>query len=202
MLLPPATLPLADAELHLHPDWLSGAQADALLAHACTALPWSVHRIRMFGRLVDSPRLSAWIGDAGARYRYSGTTFDPAPWTPPLQALRMRLQDELGVAFNSVLANRYRDGRDAMGWHRDDEPELGPAPLIASISLGATRRFLLRRVARPAPGVARDRHALDLDHGSLLVMAGGTQRHWQHALPRTAREVGTRVNLTFRAIAG
>jgi alkylated DNA repair dioxygenase AlkB len=94
-----------------------------------------------------------------------------------------------------VLANRYRDGRDAMGWHSDDEPELGPAPVIASVSLGASRRFVLKHRDDPAQKLA-----LELDHGSLLVMAGATQRHYKHALPRTARPVGERINLTFRHI--
>ncbi|HBK45083.1 MAG TPA: alpha-ketoglutarate-dependent dioxygenase AlkB, partial [Xanthomonadaceae bacterium] len=100
-----------------------------------------------------------------------------------------------GADFNSVLANRYRDGRDAMGWHSDDEPELGPQPLIASLSLGAARRFAFRHRSDPAL-----RLALTLGHGDLLLMAGATQSHYRHALPRTARPVGERVNLTFRRI--
>ena len=130
----------------------------------------------MFGREVDSPRLSCWIGDPEAVYTYSRTRFVPHPWPASLLPLRERLSDELGVAFNSVLANLYRDGRDRMGWHSDDEPELGPRPVIASVSLGATRRFSLK----PRAGGA-SRH-LDLPHGSLLVMAGDTQAAWRHAL--------------------
>lgn len=149
----------------------------------------------MFGRWVDSPRLSCWIGDAGASYRYSGQSFEPHPWPDALLPLRGRLRQELGIDFNSVLANLYRDGRDAMGWHSDDEPELGPEPVIASVSLGAARRFVLRR---------RDDHTVRkefrLEPGSLLVMRGNSQRDWQHALPRTAKPVGPRINLTFRRI--
>ncbi|TMN19284.1 alpha-ketoglutarate-dependent dioxygenase AlkB [Pseudoxanthomonas sp. X-1] len=184
-----------DAMLALRAHWLAPDDAWALQQQLSETLPWSIHRIRLFGRWVDSPRLSCWIGDAQAVYRYSGQTFAPHPWTEALAALRDRLRGELGVPFNSVLANLYRDGRDAMGWHSDDEPELGAEPVIASLSLGAARRFVLRR---------RDDHAvkqaLVLEPGSLLVMRGACQRDWQHALPRTAKPVGPRLNLTFRHI--
>lgn len=188
-------IPLAGARVSLDPHWLPTDQADALLVALMRAVPWEVHRIRLFGREHASPRLSCWIGDPGARYRYSGTLFEPHPWPPELAAVRERLSEALGSRFNSVLANRYRDGSDTMGWHSDDEPELGPEPLIASLSLGATRRFLLRHRAEPSR-----RLALELAHGSLLVMSGRTQRFYRHALPRTRRPVGERVNLTFRRI--
>ncbi len=187
---------LPGARLQLARGWMSAAEAGALMQVLRDGLPWEVHHIRLFGREVPSPRLSCWIGDPDAVYRYSGTRFSPHPWTAGLSALRQRLQVELGQPFNSVLANRYRDGRDAMGWHSDDEPELGPEPLIASLSLGAVRRFVLRR--RGDPG---RRLALELEPGSLLLMGGTTQRHWKHALPRTTRPVGERINLTFRQLA-
>ncbi|WP_449465796.1 alpha-ketoglutarate-dependent dioxygenase AlkB family protein [Stenotrophomonas humi] len=178
------------------PNWLQPAEADALLQTLREEVPWEVHRIRMFGRWVDSPRLSCWVGDPQAHYRYSGADFVPRPWPPALLPLRERLQQTCAAPFNSVLLNRYRDGRDSMGWHSDDEPELGERPVIASLSLGATRRFLLRR---------RDDNALTteflLAHGDLLVMAGDTQRFHQHALPKTARPLGERINLTFRQIS-
>lgn len=184
-----------DAELRIARGWLAPAAAARLMDALLGEVPWDVHRIRMFGREAASPRLSCWIGDADAAYRYSGTRFLPHPWLPALLPLRERLQGELERPFNSVLANRYRDGRDAMGWHSDDEPELGARPLIASLSLGATRRFLLKH--RRAPDA---RLAVELEPGSLLLMAGDTQRHWKHALPRTTRPVGERINLTFRHV--
>ena len=193
MPLRPLTLP--DAELAFDPQWLAAADADALLAALREAVPWEVHRIRLFGREHASPRLSCWIGDPDASYRYSGTRFEPHPWSPVLDPVRKRLAAELGIGFNSVLANRYRDGRDAMGWHSDNEAELGPAPVIASLSLGATRRFVLKHRVDPARKLA-----IELPHGSLLVMAGATQQHYRHGLPRTARPVGERINLTFRRI--
>lgn len=193
MELKPLLLPGAD--VGFDPHWLPRAEADALFAQLLQAVPWEVHRIRLFGREVDSPRLSCWIGDPDARYRYSGTLFEPRPWPAALLPVRQRLDEALGVAFNSVLANRYRDGRDAMGWHRDAEPELGPRPVIASLSLGAARRFNLK-----GSGADACKLSLDLAHGSLLVMRGETQANYRHALPRTARPVGERINLTFRRI--
>ena len=193
--MPLRPLPLADATLAFDAAWLRAEEADACFAALRTGLPWSVHRLRLFGRDVDAPRLSCWVGDAGAAYRYSGVRFEPLPWTPTLAGLRERLQRELGVAFDSVLANLYRDGRDGMGWHSDDERELGAEPVIASVSLGATRRFVLKHRQDPAR-----RLALDLPHGSLLVMSGATQARYRHALPKTTRVAGERINLTFRRV--
>ena len=187
-------LPLPDAEVLLDPKWMPASEASALLAALVSNVPWETHRIRLFGREVDSPRLSCWIGDPGARYRYSGTLFEPHPWPDALLPVRERLSHALDHPIDSVLANRYRDGRDGMGWHRDDEPELGSRPVIASLSLGATRRFSLKSID------GAHRLALDLPHGSLLVMRGRTQERYRHALPKTARAVGERVNLTFRRI--
>ncbi|MFC3551491.1 alpha-ketoglutarate-dependent dioxygenase AlkB family protein [Lysobacter cavernae] len=188
-------LPLDDAALAFDPHWLAPDEADALRQALHVRIAWEVHSIRLFGREVASPRLSCWIGDPGTAYRYSGVVFEPRPWPAALQPVRERLAQALGGDFNSVLANRYRDGRDAMGWHSDDEPELGPAPVIASLSLGATRRFALKHRQRP-----EQRLTLDLPNGSLLVMSGPTQRCYRHALPRTARPVGERLNLTFRRL--
>ncbi|WP_017174443.1 alpha-ketoglutarate-dependent dioxygenase AlkB family protein [Xanthomonas phaseoli] len=187
---------LPGAQIRWQRGWLDAAQADALLQTLLAQVRWEVHRIRMFGRVVDSPRLSSWIGDADASYRYSGTRFAPQPWLDALQPARARLQAETGHPFNSVLVNRYRSGSDAMGWHSDDEPELGGQPLIASVSLGATRRFAFKHRDDAAL-----KQTLELGHGDLLVMSGDTQRYYKHALPRTARPVGERINLTFRQIA-
>lgn len=188
-------LHLPDARVHWHRHWLAATDADALQRTLREEVPWEVHRIRMFGRQVDSPRLSCWMGDPAARYRYSGTDFVPAPWHPALVPLHEQLAAFCGTFFNSVLLNRYRDGDDGMGWHSDNEPELGPAPLIASLSLGAERRFLLRQRKDPAR-----KAELVLGHGDLLVMAGTTQSHYQHALPKSTRVQAERINLTFRLI--
>jgi alkylated DNA repair dioxygenase AlkB len=194
---------LPDADVRVARAWLAPADADALFAALMDQVRWEVHRIRMYGREIDSPRLSSWIGDPGTGYVYSRVRFEPNPWPPALAALRPRIDAAAGTPMDSVLANLYRDGRDAMGWHADDEPALGPRPVIASLSLGAPRRFVFRR--RPPRGERPPvstlaRHELELPHGSLLLMAGDTQAHWHHALPRTARPVGPRINLTFRRL--
>lgn len=195
-------LPLDDAELAFAPAWLSPAQALVLFEALQAAIAWDVHRIRLFGRELDSPRLSCWIGDPGASYVYSGARFEPQPWPAALAPIRARLRKEVGIDFNSVLANLYRDGRDHMGWHSDDEPELGARPVVASVSLGATRRFAFKRKTGPGSpaDAAGSRRVLALPSGSLLLMQGDTQRHYKHALPRTARQVGARINLTFRRV--
>lgn len=185
---------LPGAYVTFAPRWLAREEADRLLSLLRNELPWEVHRIRMFGRVVDSPRLSTWIGDEDATYRYSGTRFAPHPWTPVLSMLRDRVAEACGATFNSVLANLYRDGSDRMGWHSDDEPELGPEPLIASVSLGAERTFRFRAKAGGEPV------AIELTHGSLLRMAGATQHLYKHELPARKRIGGPRINLTFRNI--
>lgn len=190
-------LPLPGAELSLWPQWLHRAKADALLAELQATIPWETHRIRIYGREVDSPRLSRWIGDDDATYVYSRTRFEPRPWTPLLTALRERVEVACDTRFNSVLANLYRNGHDSMGWHSDNELELGPQPVIASLSLGAVRRFRLK--PRRAEN-GRDVHVIELGHGSLLRMAGDTQRLYLHDLPKTSASVGPRLNLTFRQI--
>lgn len=188
-------LDLIDASVRYVPKFLSTAEADALLATLSTEIDWQQHDITLFGKTYAQPRLIAWHGDAGANYRYSGTNFAPAPWTPALSDLRRRLASEIGV-FNSVLVNLYRDHRDSMGMHADDEAELGPEPLIASISLGAVRPFVMKHRQRPAEPTVR----VPLAHGSLLTMSGTTQRYWKHGLPKRTRAHGPRINLTFRHV--
>jgi len=181
------------------PSFLAEPEADRVLRRLWRELDWSQREITLFGRRVLQPRLVAWYGDPEAVYSYSGLTLEPLPWHPLLRQMRQRLERFSGHRFNSVLANAYRDGRDSMGWHSDDEPELGPAPAIASLSLGATRRFLLRP-KRSGGGGRRASLALTLGHGSLLMMQGDSQQRFQHALPRTQRPVGLRINLTYRLV--
>ncbi len=186
---------LPGASVGYLPDWLRAPDAEAAFDALMSEVPFSQHRVRMFGRELPAPRLSAWIGDPGAAYRYSRVRHEPLPWTPTLQALRERLQEDLGCAFNSVLVNRYRSGADSMGWHADDEAELGAEPVIASVSLGATRSMRFRsRTPNPI------RQSLALEHGSLLLMAGQTQALYQHAVDKTRAPVAERINLTFRLI--
>lgn len=188
-------LELADAEVTHLPRALARDVADECFRQLRREVDWQQEEIVLFGvkRLV--PRLVAWYGDAGAVYRYSGVEHRPLPWIAPLAELKDLAESLSGQSFNSVLLNLYRDGRDGMGWHADDEPELGPHPVIASFSLGATRRFRMRHRRHRSQVVA-----IDLEHGSLLLMQGATQHHWLHALPKTARPAGERINLTFRLV--
>jgi len=194
-------LHLPGADLLFDPRWLPGPAADKLFKTlrdpVQAGIDGEVHRLKIFGREVDSPRLSRWIGDPGASYRYSGVRFEPSSWPRALTVVRKAVNAAAGEEFNSVLANLYRDGNDTMGWHADDEPELGAQPIIASLSLGAPRKFVLKS---RAPGGGR--LELQLSHGSLLVMRGDTQKNYKHALPRTKKASGERINLTFRRIYG
>jgi len=170
-------IPLPDADVRYAAAWLAHDEADDWFARLLDEIDWERHRLRV----------------------YSRSRFEPRPWTPALLRLRERVEHACGARFNSVLANLYRDGADAMGWHSDDERELGSQPVIASVSLGAERRFRFRRrvprgMRSPPPAV------LTLAHGSLLCMAGETQHRYQHDLPRCAGLSGARINLTFRLI--
>lgn len=187
------TLPPA-GRLILHEGFLNADRATELMQELLVSLSFEQRPIRMFGRQVLQPRLTAFHGDAGIAYRYSGQTMEAQPWGSVLAAIRDRLQPLCGLRFNSVLCNFYRDGRDSMGWHADDEPELGQNPVIASVSLGAWRRFMLKSRAEG------QRLEYSLGNGSLLIMAGDCQHHWVHQVPRTARPVGERMNLTFRTV--
>ena len=147
----------------------------------------------LFGRRIKQPRLVAWAGDL--EYRYSGQTLEARPWGSALATVRARVNEHTGVAFNHVLLNRYRDGNDSMGLHADDEPELGREPSVASVSLGATRRFVLV----PRRG-SSGRVEIPLEHGSLLVMRGACQREYRHGIPKGPKAVAERVSLTFRML--
>jgi alkylated DNA repair dioxygenase AlkB len=182
------------------PDFLEPAEAEQCLSSLWRELAWAQREITLFGRGVMQPRLTAWYGEPEAHYSYSGLAHDPLPWHPLLLELKGRVEAHTGRHFNSVLANAYRDGRDSMGWHSDDEKELGPRPVIASLSFGATRRLLLRQRNRTR-GERSKSIALVLEPGSLLLMKGDSQQQFQHALPRTRRDIGLRINLTYRLVA-
>jgi alkylated DNA repair dioxygenase AlkB len=180
--------------VRFEPDWLDVTEADALFHELRNGVAWSQGTITMFGRELLEPRLTAWFGDAD--YTYSGRTVRASPWPSFLASLRERVERVAEASFNAVLLNLYRDGRDSMGLHSDDEPELGPDPMIASVSLGAARKFVLvpkRKSARRRGG-----YELELPHGSLLVMTGACQRHYRHGVPKQPGVARERINLTFR----
>ncbi|MCQ4281193.1 alpha-ketoglutarate-dependent dioxygenase AlkB [Pseudomonas stutzeri] len=186
---------LADADLRYFPRWVDADLADEWLSDLSAQTPWSQPQIKLYGRSIAVPRLVAWYGDADAHYRYSGFTHEPLAWTPLLADIRQRVQQQVDRHLNGVLLNYYRDGQDAMGWHSDDERELGQQPLVVSLNLGATRRFDFRR-----KGTSRIEYSISLEHGSLLVMSGLTQHYWQHQIARTRKVRAPRLNLTFRQI--
>lgn len=187
----PRRMPLDGGDVVYHPAPALGAMPDTLLAALRSEIPWEQRTIRIQGREIPQPRLTAWLGTV--RYRYSGIDHEPRPFTPVLEGLRQRLQAITDASYNSVLCNLYRHGRDSIGMHADDEPELGSQPTIASLSFGATRTFDLRR--RDKAG--RTLH-IPLEHGSLLVMSGDTQKYWLHGIAKVQHPVGERLNLTFR----
>lgn len=187
-------IPVPDGTLTLDQQFLNTDQADTLYQQLSQELNWRQDSIRMFGRIVTIPRLQVFQGEPGIRYRYSGLTLETESWHPAINALRQEIEQVCGYRFNSVLINFYRNGQDGMGWHSDDEPELGPNPTIASVTLGQPRRFLLRHKSDKAI----PQQELLPEHGSLLIMANQLQHHWQHSIPKTKRIMQGRINLTFR----
>lgn len=186
-------LPLENAEVDYIPAFFSKDEADRIYAALLEELAWHQGDVYVFGKWHKTPRLQAWHGDSSLTYRYSGKSLTTEPWSDTLNEIRLRLK-EYGFEPNAVLANQYRDGNDKMGWHSDDEPELGRNPIILSLSFGAVRDFDFRHKK------TKEIYRISLEHGSLLVMQGATQRFWQHQLPQRKRENHPRINLTFRTI--
>lgn len=181
--------------LTYYPGFFSKVVADGYFETLTTQLQWEIEHYKMFGKMVAAPRLLAWYGDTNIKYRYSGLDHIASEWTQALINIKIALETKLSHGFNSVLANFYRDGQDSMGWHADDENELGSNPMIASLSFGASRIFSLRTIERP-----RKSMKILLEHGSLLVMHGPTQHYWQHAILKTKKCLEPRINLTFRQV--
>jgi alkylated DNA repair dioxygenase AlkB len=169
---------------------------ETLLARLIAETSWRADPIKVWGKVYMQPRLMAWYGDTGKSYMYSGRLYEPYPWTPLLLALKDCVEQACHHTFNSVLLNYYRDGHDSMGFHSDNEPELGRIPVIASLSLGETRTFVLKHKSNKALKPIR----LKLNDGSLLLMSGELQTYWQHGIPKETKPCGARVNLTFRSI--
>lgn len=181
--------------LQYHPSVFTQSESYELFTLLTERIDWRQEAIFIYGRKVLTPRLTAWYGDHGAVYKYSGVAFDPLPWTDELLQIKSKAEILAGTSFNSVLLNFYRDGNDSMGWHSDDEPELGRDPIIASVNFGEARRFDLRLKADHK----QKQHIL-LEDGSILVMKGDLQHYWQHQVAKSAKVKGPRINLTFRMI--
>ncbi len=182
-----------DGSAILFPEFLSEDQADVAFTELESTNLWEQQSLMMYGKMVDEPRLSTWHSEEQS-YTYSGRARIPRPWTPLLHSVRTQCEAQTNYSFNGVLINYYRDGNDHLGWHSDDELINGPEPLIASISLGAERRFDMRHRE------TREVVSASLGHGSLLVMSGLSQRCWEHRIPKMARLTDARINLTFRRL--
>jgi alkylated DNA repair dioxygenase AlkB len=189
-------LDIPDAKLIFYPNYFSKEESDELLQQLLAEVSWQQDKIKCYGKEVYLPRLTAWYGDSGKRYTYSNIVMNPIHWTPMLFYIKSRVEEVDKVSFNSVLLNLYRDGKDSISWHSDDEPELGKHPTISSVSFGGERKFQFRHKFKKI----LNKVELNLTHGSLLVMRGETQAYWQHQIPKTSKPVIPRVNLTFRVI--
>ena len=187
---------LIDAELTFAEHFYQHDEADDLFERLLNETKWQQESIQVWGKSHLQPRLTALQADPGTSYSYSGINLQPNAWSPTLLNIKNDITAACGHRFNSVLLNLYRDQHDSMGWHSDDEPELGKNPVIASLSLGATRGFKLKHKTRAEQKIL----TLDLQHGSLLIMAGSTQHHWLHSVSKQTRSIAPRINLTFRQI--
>lgn len=181
--------------LEFTPGFIPGKEAAALLEQLISSAPWKQYEVEMYGKKVLTPRLTAWFGDPNSAYKLSGKSFDPHPWTNELLDLKLRVEAFAHEHFNSVLLNYYRDGNDSVAWHADNEKELGPRPLIASVSLGQARKFDFRHKEDH-----KRKYSLTLTNGSLLIMKGDLQHHWEHRIAKTTTPMRERINLTFRIV--
>ena len=189
-------IPMQDAEVYYRRQLSLAEPGHAVMRYLIDEVPWRAETIVMWGKTFLQPRLIAWYGDPGKNYTYSGIRLDPLPWTQTLLDIKRSIETVAGNHFNSVLLNYYRDHRDSMGLHSDDEPELGEQPIIASFSLGEERTIIFKHKTNRDMKPVR----LRLASGSLLLMKGQTQRHWKHGINKETYPYGPRVNLTFRRV--
>jgi alkylated DNA repair dioxygenase AlkB len=184
-----------DGLIEYVPQFFSRDESGLLFDDLKENIDWRQETLQIYGRQVKTPRLTAWYGDEGISYKYSGVVFNALPWTDALLQIKQKIEPLAGEEFNSVLLNLYRNGNDSMGWHSDDEPELGINPIIASVNFGQERRFDFRHT--------KDHHikySVNLSGGSVLVMKGNIQHNWQHQIAKTKKANNARINLTFRKI--
>jgi len=180
-------------EVYYVPEFFGTIESDYYFKSLCDNMPWQQEPVKIFGKEVMQPRLTAWFGEKD--YRYAGITMNARPFDKKLQAIKCKVEQFAGEQFNGALLNLYRNGNDSMGWHRDNEKSLGINPFVASVSFGATRKFLLRNYNDHSISTE-----LELHHGSLLLMRGETQNCWQHAVPKSRKQTDPRINITFRQV--
>ncbi len=177
------------------PGVFDAKESETLLKAFIAETPWIQETVQMYGKMIKTPRLTAWYGDNNKSYSYSGNKYHPLPWTDDLLKIKGWIEPIASMQFNSVLLNYYRDGNDSVAWHSDDEYELGFKPVIASVSLGQVRRFDVRNKQDH-----KLKYSVDLEDGSLLLMKGDLQQFWEHRVPKSTKPMQPRVNLTFRVI--
>jgi alkylated DNA repair dioxygenase AlkB len=187
---------LPNADVTLFDQFFSQKESFKLYESLLHDIDWQQDKIKMYGRQIDLPRLTAYYGDSKLDYTYSGIKMTPLPWTDDLIFIKNRIEKELDIKFTSCLLNYYRSGNDSMGWHQDNEKELGLNPSIASVSFGETRPFQLKHIDRKE----LPKTDILLNSGSLLLMKGTTQHYWKHQIPKTTKTIEPRINLTFRII--
>ena len=185
---------ITNGEFIYLPHFFSKSESDFFLKALCEEVLWKQESMNMYGKTIDFPRLTAWYGDNDKPYSFSGITLNPTPWNDEILTIKNKIEPESKVIFNSVLLNRYRNGSDSISWHTDAEKELGKNPVIASANFGETRKFQLRHIA------TKEKLEIELKHGSLLIMQGELQHFWQHQVPKSAKPLKERINLTFRVI--
>ena len=196
-LFPPENIhfELPDAEIIYYPDFFGKEKADTFFEKLKTEIPWQQDDITVFGKTYPQPRLTALFGNEGKPYSYSNIVMQPHTWNSLLLFIKNEIEEVCNENFTTVLLNYYRDGKDSNGWHADDEKELGRNPVIASVSFGVERSFHLQHNS-----IKEQKLKINLEHGSLLIMKGQTQHFWKHQIPKTAKPIGSRINLTFRII--
>ena len=183
-----------DLKIRVVDHFFNSNESDEFLYKLIKNISWESMMIKMFGKDLKIPRLQCWIGDEGCDYKYSVKKLNRHDWSAELLLIRKKIFKELKIDFNSVLANYYRDGKDSMGWHSDDEKELGSNPTIASISFGSERNLYFRNK------ITKETISIPQAHGCLIVIDGKTQKNWQHSIKKTQKIIGPRINLTFRNI--
>ncbi|MFM2229502.1 MAG: hypothetical protein RL607_760 [Bacteroidota bacterium] len=191
----PIAFKVPDAEILWYPNFIDIAQSQAFFQQLLSEIPWQHDTITVFGKKHLQPRLTALFGNEGKPYAYSDIVMQPHPWTPLLTFLKEEIESVCDERFTTVLLNQYRNGQDSNGWHADNERELGRNPVIASLSFGAERMFHLQHNT-----IKEAKLKINLTPGSLLIMKGSTQHYWKHQIPKTAKPVGPRINLTFRIL--
>ncbi|MCU7616281.1 alpha-ketoglutarate-dependent dioxygenase AlkB [Chryseobacterium sp. PBS4-4] len=182
--------------LEFREHFLTSEESDQLLSNLLTNTPWKQRTQTIYDKKVLTPRLTAWYGDGEKSYKLGGSEFEVNAWTPELFSLKNKIEKVFGSEFNSVLLNLYRDNNDSVAWHRDKESRYGERPVIASLSLGETRKFDFRKLNHH-----QSRYAIPLPHGSLLMMKGDLQEHWEHRIAKSALHMKERINLTFRLVS-